>query len=51
MTSMPAAGQAARRINIKGLRPAVITPSQNQEIATESSLLRAILHKFGNLFD
>ena len=42
MTSMPAAGQAARRIKIKGLRPTVIAPSQNQQFATELSLLTAI---------
>ena len=34
MTSMPAAGHAARRIKAKGLRPTVIAPSQNQQIDT-----------------
>jgi hypothetical protein len=41
MTSIPAAGHAARLINTKGLRPTVIAASQNQQFDTESSLLTA----------
>ena len=51
MTSIPAAGQAARRIRIKGLRTAVIASSQNQYFGTESSLLTADSYKSGNPFD
>jgi len=40
MTSIPAAGQAARLIRIKGLRTAVIALSQNQHFDAESTLLK-----------
>ena len=45
MTSRPGAGQAARRIKVKGFRPTVIASSQNQQSGAESSLLTAELGK------
>jgi hypothetical protein len=48
MTSIPAAGQAARLIRINGLRTAVIALSQNQQFEAESSLLTAESYKSGD---
>ena len=47
MMSRPAAGHAARRISLKGLRPTVIALTQNQQSAGESTPLTVNAQKSG----
>jgi hypothetical protein len=49
MMSKPVAGQAARRIKAKGLRPTVIAFSQNQQSEGESSPLTVNAQKSGRM--